>query len=84
MSRLDTPTIKGERNKMSRGVLHIPSLEEYARIRKFNSTYNQIETLCCEECRYCRSSLNACIFGNQVRNLDTMSSCPRINKFLQS
>lgn len=66
---------------MSRGVLHIPSLEEYAKIKRFNSSYNQIETLCCEECKYCRSDANACIFGNQVRNLETLQTCPRL-KFL--
>ncbi len=67
---------------MSRGILHIPSLEEYARIRKINAL-SQVEAISCDECRYCRSALNACIFGNQVRNLDYMESCPRVNKFLQ-
>lgn len=74
--------IREKGKKMSRGITHIPSLEEYARIRKFNSLYNQLETLCCEECKYCRSGVNACIFGNQIRNLETITSCPKISKFL--
>ena len=59
------------------GALYIPSLEEYARIKRINSNYNSIEVLSCEDCRYCRASVNACIYGNKVRNLEYMHSCPR-------
>lgn len=65
---------------MSRGLMYIPSLEEYARIKKINDMYNSIELLSCDECRYCRASVNACIFGNKVRNIDSIISCPRIHK----
>jgi len=67
---------------MAQTLAHIPSLEEYAKIKKLNSDYNNLETLSCDECRYCRSGVNACIFGNQVRNLDNMDSCPRISRLL--
>ena len=66
--------------------MYIPSLEEYAKIKKINSDYNNIEvleTLSCQECRYCRENVNACIYGNQVRNLDYIESCPRLGRVLQ-
>ena len=66
-------------------MLYIPSLEEYAKVKKFNSDYNNIETLetlSCAECRYCRASVNACVFGNQVRNIDYIESCPRLGRLL--
>jgi len=66
---------------MSAGMLYIPSLEEYAKLKR--STLSNPEALTCETCRYCRESVNACVFGNQVRNLDYMDSCPRINKLFQ-
>ena len=67
---------------MTQTLTHIPSLEEFARIKKLNADYNNLETLCCDECRYCRSSVNACIFGNQIRNLDNIETCPRIGRLL--
>ncbi len=68
---------------MSKGMMYIPSLEEYAKIKKINAV-GTVDSLSCDECRYCRASVNACIFGNQIRNLDYLDSCPRINKFLQN
>jgi len=67
---------------MSNGMLYIPSLEDYARVKKINALTNP-EMLSCETCRYCRESVNACIFGNKVRNLDYMDSCPRLNQYLK-
>ena len=63
---------------MTNGLMYIPSLEEYAKIKKINSTYNALEILSCEECRYCRASLNVCIYGNNIRNLDNVTICPRL------
>ena len=70
---------------MSNTLLHIPSLEEYAKIKKYNSDSNNIEALemlACSECRYCRPGVNACVFGNQIRNLDYIECCPRLGRFL--
>ena len=68
---------------MANGSAYLQTLEEYAKIKKLKAV-ETIENLSCEECRYCRASVNACVFGNQIRNLDYMESCPRINKFLQT
>lgn len=70
---------------MAKALMHIPSLEEYAKIKKINFDYNNVETLeviACEECRYCRPGVNACIFGNKVRNLDNVTTCPRVAQFV--
>ncbi|MCQ2958532.1 MAG: hypothetical protein MJ180_06515 [Candidatus Gastranaerophilales bacterium] len=68
---------------MTSGITYVQTLEEYAKFKKLKAL-EEIKYLSCEECRYCRASVNACIFGNQVRNLDNLSSCPRVNKFLQT
>jgi len=69
---------------MANTLMRIPSLEEYAKVKKIKFDYNNLnirENLSCEECRYCRMGVNACVYGNQVRNLDYMTSCPRVNRF---
>jgi hypothetical protein len=53
----------------------IPTLQEYAKKRKQELLEFQ-EISDCENCEFCRSSLNACIFGENVRNIDLLNTCP--------
>jgi hypothetical protein len=53
----------------------IPTLQEYAKKRKREMLDFQ-EVSNCESCEFCKSSLGACIWGENVRVISMLKACP--------
>ena len=61
--------------------LSIPTLQEYARKRR---VLNSQEISDCESCKFCRSSLNVCIFGENIRSISNLKVCPMTQSCLNA
>jgi len=59
--------------------LYIPTLQEYAKKRK-KDNLECSEILGCEDCEFCKNSLDACIWGENIRNISSLTSCPITRK----
>lgn len=62
-------------------VVYIPTLQEYAKKRKNHNT-ESFELLNCSNCNFCRKELNICLWGENIRNLKSLTSCPATNRVL--
>ena len=66
---------------MSGKVFYIPTLQDYAKKRK-RLLAEVFEPKNCLECDYCRETINACIWGDNVRDISLIASCPINNRSL--
>lgn len=68
---------------MAKRVTHIPTLQEYARRRRVKRA-EFLELSSCTDCDYFRSGLNVCLWGNNIKSVSSISSCPVTHRDLQS
>jgi len=60
---------------MKHKVRYIPTLQEYMKKRKkFRSEYLELQS--CIDCDYFRKDLEVCIWGDNVKILSMLKTCP--------
>jgi len=65
---------------MKRKVTYIPTLQEYVKSKK-KERVESLE-LNCKECDYYRNNSEVCVWGDNVRVLTTLKTCPITNRDL--
>ena len=66
---------------MKRKVTYIPTLQEYIKQkRKQKITLSDLQT--CDECDYYRQDSEVCVWGENLRVLTTLKTCPITNRDL--
>lgn len=60
---------------MTKRVRYIPTLQEYAKKRKIRQA-RFLDLNNCTDCDYFRDDLNVCIYGSNVKILNSLKACP--------
>lgn len=60
---------------MTKRVTYIPTLQEYMRKRRKQRTELQ-DLKTCKECDYYRNDSDVCLWGDNVRVLTALKTCP--------
>ena len=60
---------------MAKKVRYIPTLQDYVKKRKRERAYF-LELKSCLECDYYRRDTEVCLWGDTVRGITTLKTCP--------